>query len=234
MPRRRRQRRTPSRTPHIETLYVPTLYIRFITFSIYQPIPIEHPALPLVDCSVLRAPPSRLCGRFTGLDPEIQKVFFSSEPGSEADSENMAMFKGVCKFLDTRICGWRFAVEGHFLVVPIACTAGIHRSVSMAEKLARDVSYWEFENVRLSIKVEHTKLWRSVRSVANTPRARNEYTARARYEDLRFQNHMARMRFEDLSRQVTPGGDDIIRRRYIQGRVRNIVSEEIYLVRRAT
>ena len=243
---RQRERLRPPSPPTIKTLY-----ITFITFSICEPIQFEHPELELVDCSVLRAPPSRMCDRFTGLDPEIQNPFFSSDPGS------MAMFRRVCNDLYKRIDKWRFRKEGHFLVVPVACTAGVHRSVSMAEKLASEVSRWKFDYVHLSVQVDHTKLWRSVRLVAEeAARTLYEYNnARARYEDLRYEDHryedprykdlryeyyryedprykdlrceeyMARVRFEDLCRQVTPGGDGIIRRKYNRGCVRNIVSE---------
>ena len=110
----------------------------------------------------------------------------------------------------------------------------------MAETLASEVSGWIFNNVRPSVKVEHTKLWCSVRLDAEeTARALYEYdTARARYEydtaRVRYEYYTAKARFEDLGRQVTPGRDGIIRRKYDRGCVRNIVSEEVYSDRRST
>lgn len=200
---------TPTRPQYIQPLYV-----CFTSFSLDQPIPIEDHELPLIDCSVLRPPRLELCDRFTGLDLEIDRDFFSAEPETGEKSESTVVFERTRRCLRRIFSSWSFPAEGHFFLVPIACTAGVHRSLAMAERLAWDVSRWEFRNCRLRVSVEHIELWRRVVGDKNRSRETQE-----RYGRLLGQ---ARNNI---------GDDGIIMRRYRQGRVisvRNVDSEEDY------
>lgn len=112
-----------------------------------------------------------MCDQYTGLDYEIEEDFFSSKRGDEKKFQDPALFyesKSTALFYETfdrllnTVKNWNFAIQDHFLKVPVACTAGVHRSVAMAEKLARRVSNWDLKNCNLRVKVKHTKLWPSV------------------------------------------------------------------------
>ena len=222
--------RATSRMPRARRQYIQPLYVRFITYPIGQRIRIEHPALPFVDCSVLRPPRLELCDRFTGLDPEIEQDFFSPELQRRAasrrraaswrrvESRSTVLFNSTPHRLRSTFLNWSFPVNGNFLVVPIACTAGMHRSVAMAERLARHVSLWEFRNCRLRVNVEHTELWRCVEEDR-----RINIATRSRYIKLFEQEE------DNIGEEHKIGDEHIIRKRYRQGHgisVRNVNSED--------
>ena len=158
--------------------------------------------LPLVDCSMLRPPPPPICDEFTGLSPEVREYFFS-EP------ENMARFDEAFFELKDAIRHWDFA-DGRTLIVPVACKAGMHRSVAMAEKLAKRISSWGAAPFELEIHVEHRTLWRFVVH-------QRDYCQENR---VRYQNLRRRVLTDD---RILVKEDNILRRTFVQGSAVSII-----------
>lgn len=110
----------------------------------------DVPCMAIVDCSKLQPPPPAMCNRFTGVNPKIEQSFFSIP-------ENDRLFEKVYRALKSEIRHWTFA-EGAELVLPVACMAGCHRSVAMAERLARAISERRRASFRIRIEVQHLNL----------------------------------------------------------------------------
>ncbi|CAF9939728.1 hypothetical protein IMSHALPRED_001612 [Imshaugia aleurites] len=109
--------------------------VHFITFgSAYERPQVRHsPVVLEVDLSNLEPPSDHLLERFNGLDEEIVESFFSKE-------RNEAKFHRTFQKLKHEIKG-----RGRGCVtVLINCTAGRHRSVAMAERLATELRWHGF------------------------------------------------------------------------------------------
>ena len=174
----------------------PILKIKVVTFSVHYPLNSHLTGLELVDCSDLEPPPAYLCNRFTGLQREISDHFFSIP-------EHVDILEDVYSDLKEKIRDWSRDTDGHTLLVPVACRAGLHRSVAMAERIAKKISNWHSSRYELRVHVEHRRLWRTIE-------------AQSRDSDAGWK------RFCDLRNIVEPMDDGIIRREYDHGRVHNL------------
>ena len=109
--------------------------VHFITFgSSYGPTKVDDsfPTILRLDLSKLEPPPQHLCERFTGQDDEIVKSFFSNDKNEEEFIRNWEKLKQRMK-----------ERGGGCVAALINCTAGRHRSVAMAERLATAVRSWD-------------------------------------------------------------------------------------------
>ena len=148
------------------------LSIVVTSFPINRPAPTRHAAMELIDCSRLQPPSPALCNRFTGLEPEIDDAVFSNR------TTNL-VFADALSALKYEIRHWDFR-NGRCLVVPVACLAGVHRSVAMTERIACAISAWRRSPLLLLVKVRHENLWRHVEKHRRDSRAN-----RKRFIDLR-------------------------------------------------
>ena len=151
--------------------------------------------MPLVDCTSLRPPPRRTQYRYTGINPELEEEFFS-------DQRNERAFRTVYRDLKNEIRRWDFS-EGPDLEVPVACMAGCHRSVAMAERLGREISHWEEAPFKIKVCVEHQNL--ATKVIKCKSRSEAEYR-----------------RYQDLSDRVIIGEHGRVTRIYRNGRGFNV------------
>ena len=150
--RNRDQRRTRQRTYAFDyNPLLPRVCLHIITSGVtWGPPSVPMPVLCSFDCRTMQPPPRHLLDMYTGASPALAHAFFSM-PGHETI------------YLDTYI-----ALEdqlGMLLSNPqlrpggcvaflISCRVGMHRSVAMAERLARDVQdLWRGDGV--VVEVEH-------------------------------------------------------------------------------
>ena len=110
--------------------------VHFITYGLsYGPTQVDDrfPTVLRLDLSQNQPPPQHLCERFTGLNEKLRESFFSIR-------ENDEEYHRTLKELKRRI---QSKSQGDCVAVLINCTAGMHRSVSMAERLKEAVSRWD-------------------------------------------------------------------------------------------
>ena len=83
-----------------------------------------------VDCARLRPPPREICAEHTGLDQQVSNIFFS-------DEQNNAVFHQKLH----EIQAWIATHPKHngCVAVLVSCRIGVHRSVAMAERLAKEL-----------------------------------------------------------------------------------------------
>ena len=169
----------------------PELRILVTSFPIRRRTPSRFPEMPVVDCSQLQPPSPAMCNRFTGMAPEVVGAVFSNPTSS-------MVYANVLRALKQEIRHWDFR-KGRYLVVPVACRAGVHRSVAMAERIAMAISKWQGRSpLLLAVQVWHQSLWHSVKRHCGDSRPNWK-------------------RFEDLSDRVTLCRDGTIRALYYQG-----------------
>ena len=174
----------------------PTLYLFIFSYAISKPPRTGgYPCMPLVDCTDLRPPPPPMCDRYTGLNPKIEEIFFS-------DPRNEQVFHSVCRAIKRAIRHWDFSA-GPDLEIPVACKAGCHRSVAMAERLGREISCWAGAPFKLGVSVEHFNLGITV--------VKNKHRSRARYG-----------RYRDLVERAIIGENCLVARMYRHGRGYNM------------
>ena len=92
----------------------------------------RFPTVLQLDLSEHEPPPQDLCERFTGMDREIKEAFFSIR-------QNEDEFQSVLKWLGQKLRGWP---RGGCVAVLINCWMGRHRSVAMAERVAKELNSW--------------------------------------------------------------------------------------------
>ncbi|KAL9074451.1 MAG: hypothetical protein Q9161_002239 [Pseudevernia consocians] len=104
--------------------------VHFITFGRdYGKTKVLFPTVLTLDLCEYEPPPPHLCEKFTGLDDEIVDSFFSIPANESKFHEALAELRETIKLRSQRGC----------VAYVINCTAGMHRSVSMARRLAREV-----------------------------------------------------------------------------------------------
>ena len=150
----------------------PTLRILVTSFPINRQPPAQHPEIGLVDCSRLEPPSPATCQRFTGLQPEVVEAVFSNK-------DTNRLYVSALRTLKHEIRNWDFG-DGRYLVVPVACRAGVHRSVAMAERIAKAISKWQRSPFKLAVQAWHQSLWHHVKKHRRDSRANWK-----RYADLK-------------------------------------------------
>lgn len=116
-----------------------------------------------LDLSTMQAPPRHLCDRFTGINPEISQSYFAV-PGHEAHYLNvMRTLENVLRDVYANPAS---RSGSDCLAVLVNCRAGMHRSVAVAERMARDVER-NYGGEGVVVVVEHldTDVQRGVRRV---------------------------------------------------------------------
>lgn len=108
--------------------------VHFITYGLFHgPTGTRFPTVLTLDLSEHLPPPPDLCERFTGLDDEIVEAFFSTRANEDE-------FHSALRELRQKLKGWP---RGGCVAALINCTAGKHRSVAMAERLAKELRSWD-------------------------------------------------------------------------------------------
>lgn len=81
--------------------------------------------------------------RYNGMDRELSEWFF-------ARREYCVTHDRALDKIDDALERWQPNRHGPRLVVIVRCKAGVHRSVAMAERLAREVRRWD--GVRITMR----------------------------------------------------------------------------------
>lgn len=125
--------------------------VHFITYGTdYGPAQVDHrcPTILNLDLSKNQPPPKHLCEKFTGQNKKIVDSFFSYRANEE---EFRRALKEIWQ-------GMEHEARGGCVAALINCTAGMHRSVAMAETLAKVVGSWDgFKTGCLHLDLEKGK-----------------------------------------------------------------------------
>ncbi|KAL8916086.1 MAG: hypothetical protein Q9208_008711, partial [Pyrenodesmia sp. 3 TL-2023] len=108
----------------------------------FQPDTRGTPCILRLSCINMKPPPSEMCRRCNGLDRELSDWLFRH--GEYQEVCDRALDK-----IERAVDRWRPERHGPRLVAVIKCRAGVHRSVAMAEELARTVERWDGVNVTI-------------------------------------------------------------------------------------
>lgn len=149
MPHRHHDRRRTNRPPL-------ALRIKFISYSanVGRPL-LRIPSLLTVDCTHLPTPSDSLQKRYTGLDANLSDAFFARTLNKQAYRSALDRIYDAANYWIEE-CDYEH--NGEEVAVLVKCTAGMHRSVAMAEGLAEEVSRWRGVKVR----TEHADLREAV------------------------------------------------------------------------
>ena len=113
--------------------------VHFITYGLsYGPTSvIGFPLLFDLNLSKHQPPPEDLCDRYDGLDKVLADSFFSIRANEDEYHTAVAKIKEALDQV------WRLKPPGGCVACLIHCNIGRHRSVAMAERLARKVRSWD-------------------------------------------------------------------------------------------
>ena len=107
--------------------------VHLITYGLFHgSTGTRFPTVLELDLSKHEPPPEDLCERFTGMDKEIKEAFF-------AIRQNEDEYQSALRWLGQKLRGWP---RGGCVAVLINCWMGRHRSVAMAERLAKELNSW--------------------------------------------------------------------------------------------
>ncbi|KAL8907429.1 MAG: hypothetical protein Q9207_001399 [Kuettlingeria erythrocarpa] len=121
----------------------PNVTIDFITCGhLDQPDTRGIPCILRLNCIDMKPPTREMCNRYNGLDRELSAWLFRHREYHETCER--ALDK-----IESAVDGWRPERHGPRLVAIVRCRAGVHRSVAMAEELARVVSRWDGVDVTI-------------------------------------------------------------------------------------
>ena len=113
-----------------------------------------------LDCRAMQPPSRRLLDMYTGASPTLAHAFFSI-PGHETIYRNA--FLALEDQLEMLLSNPRLR-PGRCVAFLISCKAGMHRSVAMAERMARDVQdYWREDGVVVEVEHLDTDIYRAIR-----------------------------------------------------------------------
>ncbi|KAL8647931.1 MAG: hypothetical protein Q9210_005269 [Variospora velana] len=125
--------------------------IDFITCSLnYRPNLRSTPRILDLRCDSLPYPCRGMLLRYSGMDRELSEWFF-------AHREYRVTHNRALDEIDDALEKWQPNRHGPRLVAIVRCKAGVHRSVAMAERLAREVRRWDGVRITMSsIKISMT------------------------------------------------------------------------------
>ena len=150
--RNRDQRRTRETTYAFNhNPLLPSVCLHIITSGVtWGPPSVPMPVLCHFDCRTMQPPPRHLLDLYTGASPTLAHAFFSM-PGHET------IYLDVYLALEDQLgmlLSNPLLRPGGCVAFLISCRVGMHRSVAMAERLARDVQdLWRDDGV--VVEVEH-------------------------------------------------------------------------------
>lgn len=159
-------RGTISSRTHTHRSYRLDLCLHLITFGSYRgPPEIPIPIILHLDISTMRPPSRDLRQRYTGASPRLAAYFFSL-PGHESYYRSMlaALRDQLLEVLSDP--EFRRSSERHgsrCVAVMLNCRAGMHRSVAVAERLARDVESWRWRGLRVGVEHLDTDIERGIK-----------------------------------------------------------------------
>ena len=113
--------------------------VHFLTYGLsYGPADVKDvPVLFDLDLSKHWAPPSHLCDEYTGLHEVLADSFFSVQSNKDAYDKALRILWRELRQV------WKVGPSGSCVACKIHCNIGRHRSVAMAERLARTVGRWD-------------------------------------------------------------------------------------------
>ena len=88
-----------------------------------------------ISCANMRPPPSQMCSRYNGLDRELSDWLFKHR-------EYRVKCERALDRVAEAINNWQPSSDGPRFCAVVRCKIGVHRSVAMAEMLAKEVSTW--------------------------------------------------------------------------------------------
>lgn len=137
--------------------YVPgrraVLKITFMSYSMNKGKPsLRMPVLQHFPCHELVPPDEYFLHRWHGLNPELARAFFAFPANENAYREALGLLESQLDLVPAHVT---------HVAVLTSCRAGMHRSVAMAERLAKEVSRWH--GVRVE-NCKHLDLEDSIRS----------------------------------------------------------------------
>ena len=108
----------------------------------------------------MQPPPRRLLDMYTGASPTLSLAFFAM-PGHETIYRNA--YLALEDQLEMLLSNPRHR-PGGCVAFLINCRVGMHRSVAMAQRLARDVQdYWREDGVLVEVEHLDTDIYRAIR-----------------------------------------------------------------------
>ena len=158
----RDQRQTSERTyAYNHNPLLPSVCLHIITSGVtWGPPSVPMPVLCFLDCRAMQPPPRHLLDMYTGASPTLAHAFFSM-PGHETIYRNA--YLDLEDQLGMLLTNPQLR-PGGCVAFLINCRAGMHRSVAMAERLARDVQdLWREDGVVVEVEHLDTDIDRGVR-----------------------------------------------------------------------
>ena len=129
---------------------------------------------------LLRPLSKELHRRYCGLDPQIYEGVFALD-------ENETLYRQAIETLSHILKDPRVSQGGSFAVL-VSCASGVHRSVAVAERMAKEVREWSEFDIESSVKhldMEHSRqLIRAGKTAKDIPDKRLET---ARPDDFTFE-----------------------------------------------
>lgn len=109
----------------------------------FRPYTDFAPCILNISCVSMQPPPQALCVRFSGRDRELSDWLF-------ARREYRVKYGHALEKIADAVERWRPRRHGQRFCAIVKCMHGMHRSVAMADKLAREVSRWD--GVKVSVE----------------------------------------------------------------------------------
>ena len=129
----------------------PNICLHFITFGNRRGQPeIPMPVTFHLDLSRVQSPPRHLLQMYTGVSFGIAESFFSIPGHEDYYRESLQLLEDR---LHSRLADPRSRF-GDCVAVAVNCVAGMHRSIAMAERLARDVVR-NWHQALIEVVIEH-------------------------------------------------------------------------------
>ena len=162
--RNRDQRRTRQRTyAYNHSPLPPSVCLHIITSGeTWGPPSVPMPVLCCLDCRGMQPPPRHLLDLYTGASPTLAHAFFSM-PGHETTYRTA--YRDLEDLLGMLLTNRNPQIRpGGCVAFLISCRVGMHRSVAMAERLARDMQdLWRENGVRVEVEHLDTDIDRGIR-----------------------------------------------------------------------
>ena len=114
----------------------PSLIIHVISYSMANGKPLAFMPAFNIDARNFATPKNEMCERYTGRDPEFANTLFNT-----ADHE--VLYQRIVADAKNTIRVWRHGANPpEEVAVLVGCKAGMHRSVAVAERLAKEMGKW--------------------------------------------------------------------------------------------
>ena len=165
--------------------------VHFITYGrAYGPTNVTGvPVIFDLDLSNHWAPPAKLCDEYTGLQKELADSFFSNRANDDEYYRALRNFEERLKQIR------KLKLPGDCVACLVHCNIGRHRSVAMAERLAKEVGY------RKGVKAECLHLDIEKGDRADTKKMSKDESARGRSRSRPPMREQSEIRTSEASRR---------------------------------